>query len=87
MIWEHKKTMLQRIKLIEISLSFDNSISEAYKEVVRESDNCRMLYASHHFRQRNSILPIIQKKLLTLKSQEKKLLEELLEKSKGSKTT
>ena len=85
MIWEHKKVMLERIKLIENTLSLDHSLSDAYTSVVREADNCRMLYAAHHMKQRNSVLPIIQKKLLALKEKEQKLLTELLEKAKGEK--
>ena len=85
MIWEHKKVMLERIALIEDALSTDHAISESYRSVVREADNCRMLYAAHHMKQRNSVLPIIQKKLLALKEKEQKLLTELLEKAKGEK--
>ena len=85
MIWEHKKVMLERIALIEDALSTDHAISERYRSVVREADNCRMLYAAHHMKQRNSVLPIIQKKLLALKEKEQKLLTELLEKAKGEK--
>ena len=83
MIWEHKKVMLERIKLIEDSLSLDHSLSDAYKSVVREADNCRMLYAAHHMKQRNSVLPMIEKKLLSLKEKEKEILEQLLEAVKG----
>ncbi|MBE6604923.1 MAG: hypothetical protein E7639_04375 [Ruminococcaceae bacterium] len=83
MIWEHKKVMLERVKLIEDALSLDHSLSDAYTSVVREADNCRMLYAAHHMKQRNSVLPIIQKKLMSLKEKEKKLLENLLEATKG----
>ena len=83
MIWEHKKVMLERIKLIEDALSLDHSLSDAYKSVVREADNCRMLYAAHHMKQRNSVLPMIQKKLLSLKEKEKEILEQLLEATKG----
>ena len=86
MIWEHKKAMLERIELIEKTLQLDNSISNAYESVVKESDNCRMLYAAHHTKERKSVLPIIQKKLLALKRCEEKLLNELLQKSKGEKT-
>lgn len=85
MIWEHKKVMHERITLIEDALSIDHSISENYRSVVREADNCRMLYAAHHIKQRNSVLPIIQKKLLALKAREEELLRELLEKAKGEK--
>ena len=83
MIWEHKKVMLERIRLIEDALSLDNSLSAAYSSVVREADNCRMLYAAHHMKQRNSVLPIIQKKLMGLKEMEKEILEKLIEASKG----
>ena len=83
LIWEHKKVMLERIEMIEKTLQIDNSISDAYKAVVREADNCRMLYAAYHMKQRNSILPTIQSKLLSLKSQEEILLTELLKKSQG----
>lgn len=82
LIWEHKKAMLERIKLIEADLCLDNSISERYTSIVRESDNCRMLYASYSLKQRNSLLTTINQKLITLRSVEEKLLEELLEKSK-----
>jgi hypothetical protein len=85
LIWEHKKVMLKRIALIEETLSMDHSISENYRLVVREADNCRMLYAAHHIKQKNSVLPIIQKKLLALKDKEQELLTELLEKAKGEK--
>ena len=83
MIWEHKKVMLERIKLIEDTLPLDHSLSDAYASVVREADSCRMLYAAHHMKQRNSLLPMIQKKLLSLKEKEKEILENLLEATKG----
>ena len=83
LIWEHKKVMLERIEMIEKHLQMDNTISNAYKTVVRDADNCRMLYASYHMKQRNSILPTIQSKLLSLKTQEEMLLTELIKKSKG----
>lgn len=83
MIWEHKKAMLQRIELIEDELKLDNFISEAYKTIVREADNCRMLYAAHHMKQRNAVLPTIRKKLLAFKEKELELLSDLLQKTKG----
>lgn len=83
MIWEHKKSMLERIRLIEDALLIDHSLSDAYSSVVFEADNCRMLYAAHHMKQRNSVLPIIQKKLMSLKEAEKGILEKLMEASKG----
>ena len=70
---------------MEDALSMDHSISGSYFSVVREADNCRMLYAAHHMKQRNAVLPIIQKKLLALKDKEQELLSELLNKAKVEK--
>ena len=83
LIWEHKKAMHERIKLIETELSLDSEISNAYLKVVKEANDARMLYAAHHMKRRDSALPVIQKKLLLLKSLEQALLEKLLIKSKG----
>ena len=79
-IWEHKKVMLERIEKMEESLRLDNKISEKYKRVVSEADAMRMLYASHHMKRRDSILPIIEKKLLHLMKTERKLLTSLVKK-------
>lgn len=86
MIWEHKKAMLERIKCIEDALSLDHAISDAYREVVKDADHCRMLYAAHHMKQRNTVLPVIRKKLLVLKEREAALLKALLQKTKGENT-
>ena len=80
LIWEHKKAMLERIHCVESALQLDHSVSEAYKAVVYEADNCRTLYAAHHMKQRNAVLPAIQKKTLFIKDREQKLLDKLLQK-------
>lgn len=85
LIWEHKKVMLERIQCIEKALGMQPDISKKYAPLVKEADNMRMLYASHHIRRRDSVLPIIQKKLLLLRDEEEKLLKELLEKTGGIK--
>lgn len=85
LIWEHKKVMLERIQCIENELSLNSDISKKYEAVVSEANTARMLYASHHMKRRDSVLPIIQKKLLALKEFEKELLTELLSVSKGEK--
>ena len=85
MIWEHKKAMYQRITLIEQDLSLDLTIGEKYQTIVKEAEDCRMLYAAHLLKRRDSLLPVIRKKLLTLKSLEKDLLEELLKKVREKK--
>ena len=74
LIWEHKKVMLERIRKIEQSLNLNNEISEKYQSLVSEADTMRMLYASHHMRRRDSVLPIIKNKLLKIMDQEKELL-------------
>lgn len=81
-IWEQKNVMQLRIQLIEKELNLGNSLSEKYKAVVDEANTCRMLYASHHMKERRSVLPVIQKKLLNLKAIEEEVLTELLKKSK-----
>ena len=42
----------------------------------------RMLYASHHMKRRDSVLPIISDKLLRLEKTEREILTELTEKMK-----
>ena len=83
MIWEHKKVMLQRIQLIEKELSLSNEISNEYQAIVREADNARMLYASHHMKRRDAVLPIIKNKLLFIKEMELTLLSKLLFQAQG----
>jgi hypothetical protein len=78
LIWEHKKVMLERIKLIENSLNLDNSVSEKYVSLVKNADMMRMLYASHHMKRRDEVLPIIQKMLLELMQDERELLNRLV---------
>lgn len=80
LIWEHKKVMLERIVNIEQCLNLTNEISKKYKRIVSEADTMRMLYASHHMKRRDTVLPIIKKKLLKLTDEEKKLLTLLVEK-------
>jgi hypothetical protein len=42
-----------------------------------------MLYAVHHKKRRDSVLPVIQKQLEELSKEEKIILGELLKKAKG----
>ena len=83
-VWEHKKAMAERIGLIEEAFSLGDSISRSYRSVVRFADDCRMLYAAHHMKRRDSLLPMIRQKLLTLQASETELLQELLQKTKGN---
>lgn len=81
LIWEHKKVMLERIEAMEKSCNLNDEISSQYKSLVSEADTMRMLYASHHMKRRDSVLPIIKKKLLKLMEKEKELLTLLVEKA------
>ena len=78
LIWEHKKAMMERIQLVEMKLGLSDTISKEYAEVVNEANTIRMLYASHILRRRDSVLPIMQKKLLLLMEKERELLTQLL---------
>ena len=80
-----KKVLLECIVNIEKSFDIGKCISYRYADLVSESDAIRMLYASYVIKQRDSVLPIIQKKLLAVKAEEEKLLKELLEKTGGVK--
>ena len=77
-IWEHKKVMLERIQAIEHALNMNNTFSSAYQMVVAEANTMRMMYASHHMKRRDSVLPTIHKKLLVLMETEKKILSDLV---------
>ena len=58
----------------------NNEISDKYRPLVSEADTIRMLYASHHIKRRDSVLPIIKNKLLSIMKSEQILLTLLLEK-------
>ena len=85
LIWEHKQMMLERLKITENALGLDSSVSEAYSALVADSDRMRMLYALHHAKRRDSVLPTIRNMLIKLRNTEEKLLFEFIEKAKGEK--
>ena len=78
-IWEHKKVMLERLQKGEETLSLDSALSTEYQKLVKEADTMRMLYASHHMKRRDSVLPIIRQKLLSLKEKEQVILTKFVE--------
>lgn len=81
LIWEHKNVMLERIEMIEKELQIDNLISSEYSKIVSDANMIRMLYASHHIKRRDGILPTIREKLYTIMDTERKLLNDLILKS------
>ena len=70
LIWEHKKAMLERIRAVEVLLKMGHIISGQYEELIKISDDMRMMYASHYIKRRDSVLPIIKNKLIALKKDE-----------------
>ncbi len=83
LIWEHKKVMYERIRAVEEKLRFTREISAEYEALVCEANHLRMLYASHHLKQRNGVLPLIRDRLLGLKQTEAQLLTRFLLKTEG----
>lgn len=79
-LWEHKACMCERLRAAEDKLGLGHSFSSKYEQVVKEADNARMLYASHHMRRRDSLLPIIKSKVLRIKELEEVILKEFLDK-------
>lgn len=80
LIWEHKKFMHERICRIEDTLSLPHTYSEEYFPLVETANRMRMLYASHHMKRRDSLLPVIKKMLLSVKQDEDRIIANLLEK-------
>lgn len=84
LIWEHKKVMQERIFKMEKVLELDTQISDSYKKIVNEADTLRLLYASHCLKRRDSLLPIIHKRLSTLKESEIELLSKFVSAAGGA---
>lgn len=80
MVWEHKKFMHERILRIEDTLSIPHTYSEDYLPLVESANKMRMLYAAHHRKRRDSLLPGIKNTLLSVKEDEERILSNLLEK-------
>ena len=74
MIWEHKTVMQERMRLVEGKLLMSHELSDNYREIVNEADTLRMLFATHHMKRRDSLLPIIRKRLGVMAKKEKELL-------------
>ena len=89
LIWEHKRLLNESIRKIETMLELGNEISKRYEQIVVMADKIRMLYASHHMKRRDSVLPIIKNTLLRIVETERGILNELLtlmEKEKNNDT-
>ncbi len=74
LIWEQKRLMLERLETVENTLHLDHESSTAYAPLVQSANEMRMLYASHHKRRRDSVLPLLQQKLKYMQSTEEEIL-------------
>ncbi|MBQ8331862.1 MAG: hypothetical protein IJX94_05125 [Clostridia bacterium] len=78
-IWEHKKCMLDRIRAVEEELGWTNTLSVAYEPLLEQADHLRMMYALHHRKRRDSVLPRIREGLARIKESETAILNEFVE--------
>jgi hypothetical protein len=83
-IWEHTKCMLDRICAVENENSWDSSFSEEYKPIVEIANHARMMYALHHKKRRDSILPKISAQILEIKEKECDILKRFIEKMEAN---
>lgn len=82
-IWEQKKVMLERIQKLEETLDFPQNWSVEYEKIVREANNIRLVYASYTIRKKETSILIIKEKLLWIKQQEEKILNDIIKKTEG----
>ena len=78
MLWEHKRSMLERIRKIEKDRSLGATYSTEYQTVVDKLNFARILFASHVEKRRDSLLPTIKNALLSGAETESSVLESLL---------
>lgn len=78
MIWEHKRGMAERIRLIEAAYGKENFLSAEYEKLVKDADGLRVLYASYCLRRRDSILLTVRDGLSDIYFRENKILRHLL---------
>ena len=77
-IWEHKVVMRERICAVENALDLSHEISHSYEMIVTESNAMRMLYAAHHRKRHDSVLPVIRETLQRIRKKEELLLIQLM---------
>lgn len=83
LIWEHKKLMHERIIAMEQYFTMGTQFGENYKQIVKDADSIRILYAAHGLRRRDSLLPAVKDKLLKIENSERDILSRLLDAMKG----
>lgn len=79
-VWEFRVCMLRRIQAIEKELKLDSTLSSQYEPILEETNRLRMLYAVYTKKRKDSLLLSVKNGLLSLKDQEKTILENLIAK-------
>jgi len=77
-IWEHKKLMTKRIRIIEEKLKMDDEISKRYAEIESEADKLRLMYLKYNLKMEQGLLPIIIKRSKEMKKSEEEILRTLI---------
>lgn len=77
-IWEHKKVMHESISQIERTLQIPPDCSKRYRALIEQADSMRVLYAMHHKKRRDSLLPVIAEKLKIMRAEEEDILTDFL---------
>ena len=77
-VWEHKKCMLDRIKVVENKNGWSNELSERYAPVVEKANRIRMMYAMYHKNHNDKLLDKIRDGLLDLAQSDKEIVGEFI---------
>ena len=77
-VWEHKKCMLDRIKVVENKNGWSNELSERYAPVVEKANRIRMMYAMYHKNHNDKLLDKIRDGLLGLAQSDKEIVGEFI---------
>ena len=78
-VWEHKKCMLERIQVIEKECMLSSEISSDYANLVKRSNDIRMIYSNYCITGRKNLLETIRRELSQITSEERKLILKLIE--------
>lgn len=82
-VWEHKRCMLERLKVIEKRHGWMPTFSERYAPLVDEANRARMMYAVFQKTRKTNLLDGIQDALLDLRKKEQTILTGFVEKMEG----
>ena len=79
LLWEHSCVMQDRIRLVTGLLRTKVSFAENYSSVVKAADTARILYASYHIKQRDSVLKQVINNVDYMYSEEINILTQFID--------